>query len=48
MLEKDFNIHLKKHNKIRRMFKLDYNIKKLIFIYICLITRYIQMIKLNI
>ena len=26
VLEKDFNIHLKKHNKIRHVFKLDYNI----------------------
>ena len=26
VLEKDFNIHLKKHNKIRHIFKLEYNI----------------------
>ena len=26
ILEKDFNINLKEHNKIRNMFKLDYNI----------------------
>ena len=29
ILEKDFNIHLKKHNKIRHMFKLDYDITKI-------------------
>ena len=28
ILEKDFNIHLKKHNEVRHMFKLDYNITK--------------------
>ena len=28
VLEKDFNIHLKKHNKVRHMFKLDYNATK--------------------
>ena len=28
ILEKDFNINLKEHNKIRHMFKLDYNITK--------------------
>ena len=27
-LEKDFNIHLKEYNKIRHVFKLDYNITK--------------------
>ena len=31
VLEKDFNIHLKKHNKIRHVFKLDYNITKINF-----------------
>ena len=31
VLEKDFNIHLKKHNKVRHMFKLDYNITKVNF-----------------
>ena len=31
VLEKDFNIHLKKHNEIRHMFKLDYNITKINF-----------------
>ena len=31
ILQKDFNIHLKKHNKIRHMFKLDYNIIKINF-----------------
>ena len=31
VLEKDFNIHLKKHNKVRHMFKLDYNITKIKF-----------------
>ena len=31
VLEKDFNIHLKKHNKVRHMFKLDYNITKINF-----------------
>ena len=29
VLEKDFNIHLKKHNEVRHMFKLDYNITKI-------------------
>ena len=28
VLEKDLNIHLKKHNEVRHMFKLDYNITK--------------------
>ena len=31
VLEKDFNIHLKKHNEVRHMFKLDYNIIKINF-----------------
>ena len=31
ILEKDFNINLKEHNKIRLMFKLDYNITKIKF-----------------
>ena len=31
ILEKDFNIHLKKHNEVRHMFKLDYNITKINF-----------------
>ena len=31
VLEKDFNIRLKKHNEVRHMFKLDYNITKLNF-----------------
>ena len=31
VLEKDFNINLKEHNKIRHMFKLDYNITKINF-----------------
>ena len=31
VLDKGFNIHLKKHNKIRHMFKLDYNITKINF-----------------
>ena len=31
VLEKDFNIHLKEYNKIRHMFKLKYNIIKIIF-----------------
>ena len=31
VLEKDFNIHLKRHNKIRHVFKLDYNITKIDF-----------------
>ena len=30
-LEKDFNIHLKKHNEVRHMFKLDYKITKINF-----------------
>ena len=31
VLEKDFHINLKKYNKIRHMFKLDYNITKINF-----------------
>ena len=31
VLEKDFNIHLTKHNEVRNMFKLDYNITKINF-----------------
>ena len=31
VLEKDFYINLKKHNKIRHIFKLDYNITKINF-----------------
>ena len=31
VLEKDFNIRLKKHNEVRHMFKLNYNITKLNF-----------------
>ena len=31
VLEKDFNIHLKKHNEVRHMFKLDYNFTKINF-----------------
>ena len=31
VLEKDFNIYLKKHNQVRYMFKLDYNITKINF-----------------
>ena len=31
IFEKDFNIHLKKHNEVRHMFKLDYNITKINF-----------------
>ena len=31
VLEKDFNIHLKKHNEVRHMFILDYNITKIKF-----------------
>ena len=31
VLEKNFNIHLKKYNKIRHMFRLDYNITKINF-----------------
>ena len=31
VLEKDFNINLKEYNKIRHMFKLDYNITKINF-----------------
>ena len=31
VLEKDFNINLKERNKIRHMFKLDYNITKINF-----------------
>ena len=31
VLEKDFNIHLKKHNEVRHMFKFDYNITKINF-----------------
>ena len=31
VLEKDFNINLKEYNKIRHMFKLDYNVTKITF-----------------
>ena len=31
VLEKNFNIHLKKHNKIRHIFKLEYNITEIKF-----------------
>ena len=31
VLEKDFNIHLKEYNKIRHIFKLEYNITKINF-----------------
>ena len=31
VLEKDFDIHLKEYNKIRYIFKLDYNITKINF-----------------
>ena len=31
VLEKDFNIHLKKNNEVQHMFKLDYNITKINF-----------------
>ena len=31
VLENDFNIHLKKHNEVRHMLKLDYNITKINF-----------------
>ena len=31
VLKKDFNIHLNKHNEVRHMFKLDYNITKINF-----------------
>ena len=31
ILEKYFNIHLKKHNKVRYVFKLEYNITKINF-----------------
>ena len=31
VLEKDFNIYLKKHNEVQHMFKLDYNITKINF-----------------
>ena len=31
VLEKDFQINLKRHNKVRYMFKLDYNITKINF-----------------
>ena len=48
ILEKYFNINLKEYNEIRHMFKLDYNVTKINFIYICLIMKYIIMIKWNI
>ena len=48
VLEKDFDINLKKHNKIRHMFKLDYNITKIRFYLYILIMKYIMMIKWNI
>ena len=47
VLEKDFNVHLKKYNKIRHMFKLDYNIIEIKF-YLYLIMKYIMMKKWNI
>ena len=31
VLDKDFNINLKEYNKIRHMFKLDYNVTKITF-----------------
>ena len=31
ILERDFNIKLKEYNKIRHMFKLDYNVTKINF-----------------
>ena len=31
ILEKDFNINLKEYNKVRHMFKLDYNVTKINF-----------------
>ena len=31
VLEKNFNMHLKKHNKIRHVFKLEYNITEIKF-----------------
>ena len=31
VLEKDFDINLKRHNEVRHMFKLDYNITKIRF-----------------
>ena len=31
ILEKDFNINLREYNKIRHMFKLDYNVTKINF-----------------
>ena len=31
VLEKDFNIKLKNYNKVRHMFKLDYNITEINF-----------------
>ena len=31
VLERDFNIHLKKHNKVRNVFKLKYNITEIKF-----------------
>ena len=31
VLEKDFNIHLRKHNKVRHVFKLKYNITEIKF-----------------
>ena len=34
VLEKDFNINLKEHNKIRHMFKLHYNITKINYLYL--------------
>ena len=31
VLERDFNIHLKEYNKIRHVFKLEYNITEIKF-----------------
>ena len=47
VLEKDVNIHLKKHNKVRHMFKLDYNITEIKYFYICIIMKHIMMKKWN-
>ena len=48
VLEKDFNINLKTYNKIRYMFKLEYNITEINFYLYLLIMKYIMMKKWNI
>ena len=48
VLETNVNIHLKEYNKIRHIFKLDYNITKINFYLYYIIMKYIIMKKWNI